>query len=83
MGRIAGVLAGLVYVLRLVADLLLIRRDLGDAGAPADSDRAPDVVRPAEAGPQDGAGGLGQTGPAGGPEAWQGAGPDGGPVSPG
>ena len=83
MGRVAGILAGVVYALRLVADLLLIRRDLEDSGASADPNRASDVVRPAEAGPPDGAGGLGPSGQAAGPGAGSEAGTVGGPTGQG
>lgn len=81
MGRIAGVLAGLVAAARLVADALLIWRDVRRDLEEADPLGAPDVGGSAEAGSPDHPGGVGPPGPDQGPTAGQGAGPVSGPAT--
>lgn len=49
MGRLVGIVGGAMYVLRLVADLALIRRDLRRDAPPAESVGAPEVGRQAQA----------------------------------
>lgn len=81
MGRIAAVVGGLVYALRLVADVFLIARDLR-AGRPATEPGGDPVVGgPPEEAPPGGARRVGPPGAEAGPGAGSGAGPMGGPVT--
>lgn len=81
MGRVVGFLGAVLYALRLVADGLLIARDLRGGGAQTEPGGDPPVGGPAEAAPPDGAGGVGPVGPPTGPTAREGAGPVSGPVT--
>lgn len=67
MGRLVGVLGGVLYALRLLADGLLIARDLRDARATAEPGGAPQLGGPTEAGAPDRPGGVGPGGPSAGP----------------
>lgn len=69
MGRLGGLLAGLVAAARLVADALLIWRDVRRDLAQADPPGAADVGGPPEARPADRPGGLGPSGPPAGAAA--------------
>lgn len=69
MGRLVGVLGGVLYALRLLADGLLIARDLRGARATAEPIGAPHLGGPPEAAAPDGAGGVGPGGPSAGPAA--------------
>lgn len=63
MGRLGGLLAGLVAAARLVADALLIWRDVRRDLAQADPLGAPDLGGAPEARPPDRPGGVGPAGP--------------------
>lgn len=81
MGRIAAVVGGLVYALRLVADVVLIARDLRAGRSEAQPGGDPVVGGPPEAAPPGGAHRVGPPGAEAGPGARSGAGPMGGPVT--
>lgn len=83
MGRLVGVLGGVLYALRLVADALLIARDIRGGRAEAEPLGAEELGGTPKAPAPDGAGGVGPGGPAAGPTARQGAGPLSGPATPG
>lgn len=69
MGRLAGILAGTVYALRLLADALLIWRDVRGDLAEAHPGGAPDVGGAPEAPPPDRAPEVGPGRPAEGATA--------------
>lgn len=81
MGRLVGYLASAVYALRLLADLVLIGRDLRAGRAAPEPVGAPDVGGTTEEVPADRPGGVGPTGPPAGPTAGAGADPLSGPAS--
>lgn len=81
MGRIAAVVGGLVYALRLAADVVLIARDLRAGRSEAEPCGDPVVGGPPKAAPPGGARRVGPPGAEAGPGAGSGAGPVGGPVT--
>lgn len=83
MGRVVGILGGVLYALRLLADALLIARDIRGGGAPTEPLGAAELGGAPEAPAPDRAGGVGPGGPTAGPAARQGAGPVSGPATPG
>lgn len=68
MGRVAGILAGIVGFARLVVDGLLVLRDLRRDAAQAEPGRAPAVGRQTEAQAPGRVDGLGHPGPPAGPD---------------
>jgi len=69
VGRLAGILAGTVYALRLLADAVLIWRDIRGGLEEAHPGGAPDVGGSPEATPQDRAPEVGPGRPATGAAA--------------
>lgn len=82
MGRLVGVLGGVLYALRLVADALLIARDIRGGREAPESHGAEELGGPPKAPAPDSPGGVGPGGPTAGPAARQGAGPLSGPATP-